>query len=62
MNEEWERVAPISFMLPKENRAAAVQKLREVYLKGNKLANDKPSEKALGQLYGDSVIGFGVHR
>nr|UZN46518.1 esterase CXE5 [Heliothis virescens] len=62
MNDDWERIAPISFILPQENRAAAVKRLREVYLKGNKLVNDSESAKALGRLYGDSVIGFGVHR
>nr|QEE13683.1 carboxylesterase 3 [Mythimna separata] len=62
MNEEWERVAPISFILPQENRAVAVKRLREFYLEGKKLVNDKKSEKALGRLYGDSVVGFNVHR
>ncbi|CAH0598148.1 unnamed protein product [Chrysodeixis includens] len=62
MNEEWETVAPISFLLPPENRSAAVARLREVYLQNKPLANDAQSEKALGRLYGDSVIGFGVHR
>lgn len=49
-------------MLPQENRAVAVKKLKEVYFKGKKLVNDTESEKALGRLYGDSIIGFGVHR
>lgn len=62
MNEEWDKIAPISFMLPQENRAVAVKKLKEVYFKGKKLVNDTESEKALGRLYGDSIIGFGVHR
>ncbi|CAD0205698.1 unnamed protein product [Chrysodeixis includens] len=62
MNEEWERIAPVSFLLPPENRSAAVARLREVYLQNKPLANDAQSEKALGRLYGDSVIGFGVHR
>ncbi|KAJ8708870.1 hypothetical protein PYW08_010252 [Mythimna loreyi] len=62
MNDEWEKIAPISFMLPKENRSVAVKRLKEFYLKGKKLANDKESAKALGRLYGDSVVGFGVYR
>ncbi|KAM3957233.1 carboxylic ester hydrolase-like [Aphomia sociella] len=62
MNDEWERVAPISFMLPPVNRLEATRRLKEAYLGNRKLLNDDASARALGKLYGDAVTGFPVHR
>lgn len=62
MNNEWYRIAPISFYLTPPNERAAADKLKEFYLDGKKLTNDKPSAEGLGKLYNDAIIGFGVHR
>ncbi|XP_041971995.1 juvenile hormone esterase-like isoform X2 [Aricia agestis] len=62
MNEEWDRVAPIAFMLPTTNRNNAVRQLKQAYLHDKPLTNSTESADGLGKLYGDSVIGFSVHR
>ncbi|XP_075986140.1 carboxylic ester hydrolase-like [Anticarsia gemmatalis] len=62
MNDEWDRIAPISFMLPKENATAAARRLREAYLNNKKLEHNEDSRKGLANLYRDSIIGIGVHR
>ncbi|KAJ0171719.1 hypothetical protein K1T71_012482 [Dendrolimus kikuchii] len=63
MNEDWDQIAPLSFLLPKPTSKNITDKLREVYLKNKPLkVNESESEKNLGRLYGDSIIGFGVHR
>ncbi|NP_001108339.1 integument esterase 1 precursor [Bombyx mori] len=62
LNNDWENIAPIYFSLPQENRTAAVRELRAQYLGDGPLRNDERSTRALGRLYGDSIIGFGVHR
>ncbi|XP_063834269.1 carboxylic ester hydrolase-like [Ostrinia nubilalis] len=62
MDKEWDRIAPISFILPKENAAEKAQKLRQEFLGGRQLVNDSFTADGLGKLYGDSIIGFGVHR
>ncbi|KAM3957249.1 juvenile hormone esterase-like [Aphomia sociella] len=62
MNNEWERIAPIAFMLPSENSSETVNRLKKEYLGDKTLVNDEASAKALGKLYGDSIIGFPVHR
>ncbi|XP_059056062.1 carboxylic ester hydrolase-like [Achroia grisella] len=62
MNNEWERIAPISFALPPENSEETVDRLRQEYFKGKKLVNDETTARALGNLYGDTLIGFPVHR
>ncbi|CAB3225667.1 unnamed protein product [Arctia plantaginis] len=62
MNNEWERIAPISFLLPKENSETAVRRLRESYFNNKKLENNTESLEGLQNLYRDSIIGFGVHR
>lgn len=62
MNEDWDRVAPISFMLPPKGAAVASRRLRKAYLNDNSLKNDSTSADGLGKLYSDSVIGFAVHR
>ncbi|XP_026326329.1 venom carboxylesterase-6 [Hyposmocoma kahamanoa] len=62
MNEDWERIAPIAFMLPPEGAAVASRRLRKAYLNDNPLRNDSTSADGLGKLYSDSIIGFAVHR
>ncbi|XP_059056097.1 juvenile hormone esterase-like [Achroia grisella] len=62
MNEEWERIAPVSFMLPPGNSSAAVRRLKETYLGDRKLVNDEATADGLGKLYGDAITGFPVHR
>ncbi|XP_052749450.1 juvenile hormone esterase-like isoform X2 [Galleria mellonella] len=62
MNEEWERIAPISFMLPPENSSVAVSRLKQAYLGGKKLVKDDASAQGLGKLYGDAITGFPTHR
>nr|AQY62734.1 carboxylesterase [Pieris rapae] len=62
MNSEWERVAPISFLLPRKNAEVPMRTLRRVYLKDRPLKNDETSEHDLGRLYVDSVEGLPVYR
>lgn len=62
MNEEWERIAPIAFMLPPEGAVPASHRLKKAYLNDNPVRNDSVSADGLGKLYSDSVIGFAVHR
>nr|QLI62115.1 carboxylesterase 3 [Streltzoviella insularis] len=62
MNTEWNRMAPISFMLPQENLETALTSLRKVYLNDKLLANDDVSARNLGRLYVDSIESFPVHR
>ncbi|RVE42264.1 hypothetical protein evm_013072 [Chilo suppressalis] len=62
MNAEWERIAPVSFLLPPEKSTEAANRLKQAYLDGKPLTNDSVTADGLGKLYGDSVIGFGVHR
>ncbi|XP_013168926.1 PREDICTED: esterase E4-like [Papilio xuthus] len=61
-NNEWETVAPISFVLPRDNVSAQVTRLRQVYLGNRPLANDAESASRLGKLYADAIVGFPVHR
>ncbi|XP_049881022.1 juvenile hormone esterase-like [Pectinophora gossypiella] len=72
MSTEWERVAPISFMLPEGGQdeqgaggpvpaTTAAQRLRDAYFDAP-FANDSSTADALGKLYSDGIIGFGVHR
>lgn len=62
MNNEWERIAPISFYLPASTSRQASNKLKQAYLGGKDLVNDTASADGLGKLYNDAIIGFGVHR
>nr|AJN91195.1 carboxylesterase [Cnaphalocrocis medinalis] len=63
MNENWNRIAPISFQLPRENASIPAERLRQVYLGGRALVRgDVTSARGLGKLYGDSIVGFRVHR
>ncbi|XP_072946248.1 carboxylic ester hydrolase-like [Epargyreus clarus] len=61
-NEDWDRVAPISFMLPRDKPYPAVRRLKEEYLHNRTLADDDASAKALGRLYADSITSFPIHR
>ncbi|CAH0598149.1 unnamed protein product [Chrysodeixis includens] len=62
MNSEWDRVAPISFILPRNETSDRLAKVKQAYLGGKTLSNDETSARGLGQLYGDSITGFSVHR
>ncbi|CAG9583493.1 unnamed protein product [Danaus chrysippus] len=65
MNSEWETIAPISFLLPRENKTYAkyaARRLRAQYLKDKDLSNDEESARNLGLLYADAIVGFPVHR
>ncbi|CAK1547563.1 unnamed protein product [Leptosia nina] len=62
MNREWERIAPISFLLPRENTAVPTQRLRKEYLDDRPLKNDERSGHDLGRLYVDSVESLPVYR
>ncbi|XP_037300630.1 esterase E4-like isoform X1 [Manduca sexta] len=62
MNSQFEQAAPFSFLLPEENIQTVAKTLKEKYLQNKPLVNDEASAKNLGTLYGDSVVGFGVHR
>nr|UEP64295.1 teratocyte carboxylic ester hydrolase [Cotesia flavipes] len=62
MNSEWERIAPVSFLLPPEKSKESANRLKQAYLGGKPLRNDSQTADGLGKLYGDSLIGFGAHR
>ncbi|XP_049881019.1 esterase E4-like [Pectinophora gossypiella] len=62
MNAEWKQLAPISFMLPRENSSHAVEELTSHYLHDRPLANDEASAKGMGNLYVDSIMGFPIRR
>lgn len=62
MNKEWERIAPISLQLPREGAAPKVNRLRQEYFGNRTLVNDTATAKALGNLYGDAIEAFPVHR
>uniref|UniRef100_A0A0K8TVB4 Carboxylic ester hydrolase n=1 Tax=Epiphyas postvittana TaxID=65032 RepID=A0A0K8TVB4_EPIPO len=62
MNKEWETIAPLSFSLPEANSAAASRRLKEAYLGGKDVMDTPESEKALGKLYSDTLIGLQTHR
>nr|AJN91193.1 carboxylesterase [Cnaphalocrocis medinalis] len=62
MDKEWDRIAPISFLLPKEQAKEKAGRLRDEFLGGRGLVNDTFTADGLGKLYGDSLIGFGAHR
>ncbi|XP_030763816.1 esterase E4-like [Sitophilus oryzae] len=62
LNEKWEEKAPIAFLYErKTDQSKLVSKtLKKVYLEDKPV--DKTSISALGQLYADSTVGFGVNR
>ena len=62
MNAEWESIAPISFLLPRENTVQATRTLRREYLHDRPLRNDAESGTALGLLYQDAIESVPVHR
>ncbi|XP_045447647.1 venom carboxylesterase-6-like [Melitaea cinxia] len=62
MNSEWESIAPISFMLPRDNGTHAADRLREEYLHDKPLTNDEESTNNLGLLYQDSIVSYPVHK
>lgn len=62
MNSEWESIAPISFMLPRNNGTHAANRLREEYLHDKPLINDEESTNNLGLLYQDSIVSYPVHK
>ncbi|PZC73332.1 hypothetical protein B5X24_HaOG200180 [Helicoverpa armigera] len=62
MNAEWDRIAPISFILPRNESSDKLATLRKAYLGDSPLENNTASADGLGKLYGDSITGFPVHR
>ncbi|XP_069355814.1 uncharacterized protein [Maniola hyperantus] len=62
MNAEWDRIAPITFIMPRENSSRATQKLFSVYLNNQPIRNDTESAKNLGLLFQDGVESFPIHR
>ncbi|CAG9792281.1 unnamed protein product [Diatraea saccharalis] len=62
MNKNWERIAPISFQLPPENSSTIVAILKQKYLNNKPITADDKSARALGKIYGDSIVGFPTHR
>uniref|UniRef100_A0A2A4K1B6 Carboxylesterase type B domain-containing protein n=2 Tax=Heliothis virescens TaxID=7102 RepID=A0A2A4K1B6_HELVI len=62
MNAEWNRIAPISFILPRNESSDRLATLRKAYLGDGRLENSTASADGLGKLYGDSITGFPVHR
>ncbi|XP_050308629.1 esterase E4-like [Anthonomus grandis grandis] len=62
LNEKWEDTAPIPFLYERktDNSKTISKTLKKIYF------DDKPIDKSnlakLGELYADSVIGFGVNR
>ncbi|XP_050676027.1 esterase FE4-like isoform X2 [Leptidea sinapis] len=61
LTSNWVEAAPIPFLLPEPSEHAA-NKLKKVYFNDKPLLNNSETARALGMLYGDSVIGFGAHR
>ncbi|KAH9640886.1 hypothetical protein HF086_000791 [Spodoptera exigua] len=62
MNNEWDRIAPISFILPHNETSSRLATLRKAYLGDRLLNNDTTTADALGKLYGDAITAFPVHR
>ncbi|XP_075986053.1 carboxylic ester hydrolase-like [Anticarsia gemmatalis] len=62
MNAEWDRVAPISFALPRDETHERLAKLRRAYFGDKDLVNDTSTSDALGKLYSDTITAFPVHR
>ncbi|CAK1547562.1 unnamed protein product [Leptosia nina] len=61
MNEEWSSIAPISFVLPRNNSTEATNRLREVY-QLQTLRNDSETARHLGRLYADALESFNIYR
>ncbi|XP_050554223.1 esterase E4-like isoform X1 [Spodoptera frugiperda] len=62
MNSEWDRIAPISFILPRNETSGRLAALRKAYFGDQPLGNDTATADALGKLYGDAITAFPVHR
>ncbi|KAJ8708517.1 hypothetical protein PYW07_010642 [Mythimna separata] len=62
MNANWTNIAPIAFSLPRTDSLDKLTRLRLSYLGEKPLKNDTASAAGLGQLYGDAITGFPVHR
>ncbi|XP_052744615.1 carboxylic ester hydrolase [Bicyclus anynana] len=62
INAEWDRIAPISFIMPRDNPRRATQKLFSEYMHNRPVQNDTQSARNLGLLYTDGVESFPVHR
>ena len=61
MNNNWDEIAPISFLLPRNDTRSA-RTLRKIYLHDKPLKNNKESENNLGLLYQDAIESYQVHK
>ncbi|XP_038218167.1 venom carboxylesterase-6-like [Zerene cesonia] len=61
MNENWEDIAPISFLLPRDNSSNATRRLRHEYCLDD-MRNDSDTAHNLGRLYLDSIESFPIYR
>ncbi|XP_053601613.1 juvenile hormone esterase [Plodia interpunctella] len=59
-NADWRRLASVGFLLG--DHPTAAERLKAAYLNDKRLENNAAIADGLGKLYGDSLIGFGVHR
>ncbi|XP_059056064.1 carboxylic ester hydrolase-like [Achroia grisella] len=63
LDANWDLYAPANFQLPKnENAVNSGYRLRLGYLGNKPLSDDQDTLDALGKLYSDAFIGFGVHK
>ncbi|KAJ0171720.1 hypothetical protein K1T71_012483 [Dendrolimus kikuchii] len=62
MNNEWDRIAPISFYLSPKTAKHASDRLKQAFLSGKPVSREPAVLKGLENLYSDSIIGFGVHK
>ncbi|CAG4972424.1 unnamed protein product [Colias eurytheme] len=62
MNQDWDRIAPIAFLLPRDNATLPARTLRKEYLGDQPLKDDASSSKNLGRLYADSIESLPVYR
>ncbi|XP_072946192.1 carboxylic ester hydrolase-like [Epargyreus clarus] len=61
MDKEWDKLASIAFLLPRDNPQPA-RVLRERFIGQGPLRNDSKTNAGLEVLYGDSLVGFPIHR
>lgn len=62
MNAEWSRIAPISFILPRNETKQRMSRLRQAYFGDRALINDTTTAENLGNIYADAITAFPVHR
>ncbi|GBP64399.1 Esterase FE4 [Eumeta japonica] len=64
MERNWTQLAPISFQydLTGDRAAEAALELRRAYIGDRPFTYNNDTAFALGRLYGDALISFGVHR